>query len=72
MANHIGDLTHYGDHKTADSGIILCESQIATSIGDETLLESDDNHRLWTTTSWEEDAPSDCETTVHCGQWQAL
>lgn len=36
MANHIGDLTHYGD-KTAESGINLCESQIATSIGDDTL-----------------------------------
>lgn len=46
MANHIGDLTHYGDRKTADSGINLCENQIATSIGDEILLESDDSHCL--------------------------
>ena len=46
MANHTGDLTHYGDRKTADSGINLCESQIATSVGDEILLESDDSHCL--------------------------
>lgn len=44
MTNDIGDLTHYGDHNTAKSGANPCESQIA--IGDDILLESDDNHPL--------------------------
>lgn len=37
MANHIGDLTHYGNHKTAKSGASPYESRIATSIGSETV-----------------------------------
>lgn len=46
MANHIGNLTHYEDHKTAESGVSPRESWVATSNSDGTLLESDDNHPL--------------------------
>lgn len=37
MRDPIGDLSCYGDHKTVKSAHNLSESQVATSVGDETL-----------------------------------